>query len=124
VRVALSGAAAGSDALRYVLDGRLTRRGSRLLTYHDLAPGHHHLLVSLASNRGVHVATVFTVPAPPSPPVPAPAPAPPPATMTTPPPTAAAPAPAPPPVSGIPQGDGGDRDGDNNGGPSDGDGDI
>jgi hypothetical protein len=127
VHVALSGAAAGSDPLRYVLDGRLTRRGSRRLTYHDLAPGHHHLQVSLASNRGVHVSTVFIVPAPPAPPpppaaAPAPAPTPPPATMTTPPPAATPP--PPPPVSGIPQGGGGDHDGDNNGGPSDGDGDI
>lgn len=126
VHVALSGAAAGSDPLRYVLDGRLTRRGSRRLTYHDLAPGHHHLLVSLVSNRGVHQSTVFIVPAPPPPPAPtaAPAPTPPPATMTTPPPATATAPPSPPPVSGIPQGDGGDRDGDNSGGPTDGDGDI
>jgi hypothetical protein len=126
VRVALSGAAAGSDPLRYVLDGRLTRRGSRLLTYHDLAPGHHHLQVSLVSNRGVHKSTVFTVPAPPPPPAPAPAaaPTPPPATMTMPPPATMTAPPSPPPVSGIPQGDGGDHDGDNNGSASDGDGNI
>jgi len=38
-----------------------------------------------------------------------------------PPPTAA---PTPPPVSGIPQHNGGDRDADNDGGPSDGDGNL
>jgi hypothetical protein len=122
VRIAVTGASASPDALRYVLDGKLTRRGARRLTYHDLAPGHHHLLVSLVSNRGVHESTVFTVPAPPPPPQPVAAPTPT-ATMAAPPPTTAT-TPMAPPVSGIPQGDGGDQDGDNNGGSSDGDGDI
>jgi hypothetical protein len=31
---------------------------------------------------------------------------------------------APPPMNGIPQGNGGDADGDNNGAPTDGDGDV
>jgi hypothetical protein len=33
-------------------------------------------------------------------------------------------APPPPPMNPIPQGNGGDQDGDNNGGPSDGDGTV
>jgi hypothetical protein len=41
-----------------------------------------------------------------------------------PPPVMAPPPPPPPPMMGIPQGDGGDHDADNNGGPSDGDGNV
>ncbi len=85
VRVALTGVAPKGGALRYVLDGRLTRRGSGRLTYHELLPGHHHLLVTLVSDHGARATTVFTVPAPPPPPAPTPAPMMPPATMTTPP---------------------------------------
>ena len=40
------------------------------------------------------------------------------------PPPVMAPPPPPPPMMGIPQGDGGDHDADNNGGPSDGDGNV
>jgi predicted lipoprotein with Yx(FWY)xxD motif len=58
--------------------------------------------------------------APPTTSPPAPA-APPPTTTPPPPPTTSPPATAP---SGIPQGNGGDHDADNNGGPSDGDGDV
>lgn len=125
MRVALSGAGAtGADNIRYVLDGSLTRRGSARLTFTDLVPGRHRLVVILVSNGGVRAATVFTVPAPPPPPVPAPAPAAASAPTRAPAPmTAPAPAPAPM-TSGIPQNNGGDMDGDNNGGASDGDGGV
>jgi hypothetical protein len=143
VRVALSGASTGgAQRFRYVLDRRLTRSGSARLTFHDLAPGRHRLEVLSAADSTVRTSTTFTVraPAPVAVPVPvqtqptvsAPAPAP---TTTTappriPPPTkTTAPAPpkaSPPPSSGgIPQGpNAGDGDGDNNGEPSDGDGNI
>ena len=121
VRVSLSGGeAGGSKAVRYVLDGHLVRRGSRTLVYHGLRPGRQHLVVMLASDRGVRGSTVFVVRTPAPAPVattPAPAPT---TTMSTPPPTTS----SPPPSSGIPQGNGGDGDGDNNGGPTDGDGNI
>ena len=143
VRVALSGVTNGAQRFRYVLDRRLTRSGSTRLTFHDLAPGRHRLEVLSVAENTVGASTTFTVraPAPVAIPVPArsqptvstPAPA---STTTTPlprtplPPTkTTAPAPpkaSPPPTSGgIPQGpDAGDGDGDNNGGPSDGDGNI
>lgn len=117
VRVSLLHAhATGADSFRYVLDGRLTRLGSRRLVFHDLKPGHHHLVVMLADNHGVYGSRGFVVRTPPAPPPPVvsmPAPAP-------------APAPMSPPATGtgIPQGNGGDMDGDNNGGSSDGDGSI
>jgi outer membrane biosynthesis protein TonB len=62
-------------------------------------------------------------PAPPTTPPPAPPTTPPPAPPTTQPPPPPATMPAPPP-NPIQQGDGGDHDPDNNGGPSDGDGNI
>jgi hypothetical protein len=137
VRVAVTGASAsGSRAFMYVLDGTLSRRGSARLTFHDLAPGRHHLLVALLARRSTRATVSFTVAAPPPPPSPGPAssaqpstPAlapptaapPPPPTMTQPP----APTPAPPPSMGIPQGlNAGDGDADNNGAPSDGDGNV
>jgi hypothetical protein len=120
VHVALSGTArAGRHTFWYLLDHVLRRRGSARLTFTDVVPGRHQLVVFLASSRTVRATTIFHVNAPPPPPAPAPAP------MTAPP-AAPAPAPAPAPMSsgGIPQGNGGDMDSDNNGGPSDGDGGI
>jgi hypothetical protein len=147
VRVAVSHATAGgARRFRYVLDRRLTRFGSSRLVFHDLAPGRHHLLVLMA-NSGAHASTAFTVRTP-APPVAAQAPPPqtqsttsastpaPPVTAAPPPakaaPPPAKPAPPPPPTStpppqggGIPQGpNAGDGDGDNQGAPSDGDGNI
>jgi hypothetical protein len=143
VRIALSGAPAGSaQRFRYVLDRHLERSGSARLTFHDLAPGRHRLEVILAGASPNRATTTFTVraPAPVAVPVAAraqptvstPVPAP---TSTTPPPQAPPPrkttAPAPPTASppqssgGMPQGpNAGDGDSDNNGGPSDGDGDV
>lgn len=106
VRVAVTGARA--HRLLYLLDRVETRRGPTRLTFTELLPGLHHVLVMLASDRSVRAATSFTVPAPP-PPAPAPAPAAAPPPMTT---------------SRIPQNNGGDMDGDNNGAPSDGDGNV
>ena len=149
VSVRLTGAQpASSPVLRYMLDGHLTRTGPTRVTLHRLAPGRHRLEVLLAGDAAVHSASVFTVRAPAAPvpvaPVPAPAPetmaheqAPPP-TMggseshqeAPPPPKREAPPPpktetTPPPAEGgIPQGGGGDHDGDNSGGPSDGDGNV
>jgi hypothetical protein len=120
------GVGTASRSFRYVLDGRLTRRGSARLTFTGVVPGHHHLLVALVSHPSVNATTAFTVLAPP-----APAQAP-----SAPPMTSAAPQPAPAPTpsapsapmmstGGIPQGsNAGDADGDNRGGPSDGDGNI
>lgn len=136
IRVSLSSAAvAGPHAFRYVLDGSLTRVGSRRLTFRGLAPGAHHVLVALAKRPSVKAHVSFIVPASVTP-----APAPAPTTTSTPPPTttaastpppapattqATAPAPSPAPSGGIPQGAGaGDDDSDNHGGPSDGDGNI
>jgi hypothetical protein len=143
VRVALSGAPTGvAQRFRYVLDRRLTRSGSARLTFHDLAPGRHRLEVLSAADNTVRASTTFTVraPAPVATPAPTraqptvPTPAPAPTTATpptrTPPPTkTTAPAPpkaSPPPASGgIPQGpNAGDGDEDNNGAPSDGDGNL
>lgn len=133
VDVVLSGAASRrASVLLYILDGRRARRGSGHLTFRGLAPGRHHLLITLPNDRSVRGRTVFLVrtpPAAPSPapvqttqtqPPPTPAPAPPPATTTT-----SVPPPPPAPTGGIPQGPtAGDRDSDNSGGPSDGDGNI
>jgi hypothetical protein len=128
VHVSITGAKpTDSHSFRYVLDGKLTRFGSKGLTFTGVIPGHHHLVVALVSRPSVKATTAFTVRAP----APTAAPAP---TSATPAPTAA-PAPTsatsstPPPMtqsgSGIPQGpNAGDADGDNHGGPSDGDGDV
>jgi len=143
VRVRLTGAAtSGLQRFQYVLDHRLTRSGSDRLTFHDLAPGRHRLEVILAGASPSRATTTFTVraPTPSASPVPAQSqptvstPIPPP-TSSTPPPrtqpptrtTAPAPPKANPPQSsgGIPQGpNAGDGDGDNNGAPSDGDGNV
>ncbi len=135
VRVALSGATNGAQRFRYVLDRRLARSGSARLTFHDLAPGRHRLEVLSAAVSTVRASTTFTVSAPAPAAIPAPVPAQPTVSTpapapTTPPPTKTT-APAPPKASspessgGIPQGpNAGDGDGDNNGGPSDGDGNI
>jgi hypothetical protein len=137
VRVALSGApAGGAQRFRYVLDRRLARSGSARLTFHDLAPGRHRLEVLSAAGSTVSASTTFTVRAPAPVAIPAPARAQPTVSTAAPAPTTATPAPqttapappkaSPPPASGgIPQGpNAGDGDGDNNGGPSDGDGNI
>jgi hypothetical protein len=145
VRVALRGARAGrTPRLRYVLDHRLIRSGSDRLTFHDLASGRHRLEVILPGASPSRASTTFIVRAPVRVHVAAPVatesqpavstPLPPP-TSSNPAPSAPPPAkttaPAPPKVSpprsggGIPQGpNAGDGDGDNNGGPSDGDGNI
>jgi hypothetical protein len=137
VKVALiGGQATGARPFRYVLDGH-TRFGSRRVIFHGVRPGQHRLIVTLAGDHAVRTQTRFVVKAPPPPPAPAvtttaaPAPtttaAPAPTTTAAPAPTTtAAPAPtttSPPAGGGIPQG-GGDGDGDNSGGPSDGDGNI
>jgi hypothetical protein len=129
VRVKLIGAHKGPVRFRYVLDGSVKRQGAASLTFHGVAAGRHHVVVTLLSNSHVHATEALVVNAPPPPPVPTPAtPVPVPTTPTPPPATTPAPAPAPaptpPPASGIPQNNGGDADGDNNGGPSDGDGNI
>lgn len=142
VRVALVGSTrTGSVAYRYVLDGARARRGSARLTFRGLTPGRHRLLVTLVGQSTVHAVRTFfvraplpvanpipvqTAPAPTTTSMPTPPPTttvapppPPPPSTTTPPPTTTT-----PPTSGIPQGNGGDKDADNNGGPSDGDGNI
>jgi hypothetical protein len=143
VRVAVLGTApAGPQSFKYVLDGRFTRHGGERVTFTDLTPGRHHIVVTLVGDAGVTAGRGFTVKAPPPPPSPPPpttttstvqpttttAPAPMPNTSTAAPTPAPAPAPAPspPPAAsgGIPQGNSGDMDADNNGGPSDGDGNI
>jgi hypothetical protein len=145
VRVALIGTPAdATQTFRYVLDHRLIRSGSDRLTFHDLAAGRHRLEVILPGASPSRASTTFIVRAPvrvhvaapvatePQPAVSTPLPPP---TSSNPAPSAPPPAkttaPAPPKVSpprsggGIPQGpNAGDGDGDNNGGPSDGDGNI
>jgi hypothetical protein len=143
VRVALSGAApGGARALRYVLDGSLARSAGLHLTYRELAPGRHHLVVLFAREPRVRASASFTVRAP-APPAPAatteqmhsaPEAATALAKAPSPPPKAPAPepthpstehtAPPPPAEEAIPQGNGGDHDSGNNGGPSDGDGNV
>jgi len=148
VSVRLTGDPSGaSGAFHYLLDGRESRNGSAHLTFHELAPGRHRLVVMLGSDAGVRATSFFVVrapaPPPPEPAQPAPAPstmpaqqpseAPAPAQTQAPTRTPATPRPSPPPTTstptpppgeGIPQGGGGDGDGDNNGGPSDGDGNV
>jgi hypothetical protein len=134
VRVTVSNApAGGARRFRYVLDRRLRRSGSSRLTFQNLAPGRHHLLVFMTTG-GAHASTTFTVRAP-APQVAVQAPptevqrttsAP---TTAAPPPAKAAPPPpkstSSPPAGGIPQGpNAGDGDGDNQGAPSDGDGNV
>ena len=115
VHVSITGAKpTDSHSFRYVLDGKLTRFGSKGLTFTGVIPGHHHLVVALVSRPSVKATTAFTVRAP----APTAAPAPTSATSSTPPPMTQS-------GSGIPQGpNAGDADGDNHGGPSDGDGDV
>jgi hypothetical protein len=94
VRVSLLHArATGADPFRYVLDGRLTRLGSRRLVFRDLRPGHHRLVVMLAGDHGVHGSRAFVVRTPPPPPPP------PVVTMAAPAPAPAPMAPAPAPMS-------------------------
>jgi hypothetical protein len=142
VHVRVSGGSSGRPALRYLLDGRLSRRGSTQLTYRELAPGRHTVVVSLVGDGSVRSARSFVVRAPaPPPPEPAhttpaePAPttqmgsehersAPPPEPKPEPKQAPPETKPSPPEGGGIPQGGGGDGDGDNSGGPSDGDGNV
>jgi hypothetical protein len=126
----------GARSVRYVLNGGRPRLGSGRYTLSGLAPGRYRLVATLADDRSVKATRVFTVLAPPPAPAPAPVSAPtrtttqtqvpastpaPAQTTTSPPPPQPPPA---PPSSGIPQHNGGDMDSDNNGGPSDGDGNI
>ncbi len=138
----------GRNPLDYVLDGGRPRHGGVRLTLHNLKPGHHHLVVSV---RGARATTTFTVRAPvhaasttpaattttqtqttatphtssaPAPSTTSSAP-PPPRTTTAAPPPPRTTTPSAPPSGGIPQGkNAGDGDADNQGGPSDGDGNI
>jgi hypothetical protein len=143
VHVLVTGGATGRSTLRYVLDGRLSRHGSTRLTYRELAPGRHTVVVSLLVDGSVRAARSFVVRAP-APPPPEPThtepaqPAPstqmgseheasaPPAEPKPSEPKQSPPEskPSAPEGGGIPQGGGGDGDSDNNGGPSDGDGNI
>jgi hypothetical protein len=139
VRARVIGAApSGQHAFRYVLDGRIARLGSARLTFHELAPGRHRVVVSLADDVRVRASSFFIVRAPapvtaaespPSTVATTPAPEAPPAPSRTTPEApsrapATTPSAAPPASGGIPQGNGGDGDSDNNGGPSDGDGNL
>jgi hypothetical protein len=142
VRVGVSGARPGGPgAFRYLLDGRIARLGSDRLTYHELAPGAHRVVVMLADDGRVRAGSFFRVRAPtpviasePAPPTTTATPAPETPATSTPAPSRtttqrSTPAPAPPPreappTGGIPQNNGGDHDSDNNGGPSDGDGNV
>ena len=66
VRVSLTGATlAGSQSLRYVLDGAVTRLEAARLTFHGVVSGHHHLRVALISRPSVRANATFTVLAPP-----------------------------------------------------------
>jgi len=143
VHVRFTGSAPGGPALRYLLDGHLSRHGSTRLTYRELAPGRHTVLVSLVGDGAVRTARSFVVRAPAPPPsepvhtVPAePAPstqmgsehersAPPPESKPSEPKQSPPESkPSAPETGGIPQGGGGDGDSDNRGGPSDGDGNV
>jgi hypothetical protein len=87
VRIRVTGTASGRvHAFRYLLDGVLTRHGDGRLTFHGLAPGRQHLVVSVTGQPTVHAAAVFVVRAPPPPPAPPP--------MSNPAPPMSAPAPA------------------------------
>ncbi|MGZ4236954.1 MAG: hypothetical protein ACXVWT_12805 [Solirubrobacteraceae bacterium] len=138
VRVRLTGASNAHARFHYVL-GSIKRSAGPKITFHGVAAGRHDLRVTLASNPHVHASLVLTVHPPKPPPVatqaatsqaPAPTttssptPAPPPTTTQSapPPPPPTTTKTSPPPSGGIPQGNGGDADGDNNGAPSDGDG--
>jgi hypothetical protein len=138
VRVRLTGANGTHARFHYVL-GSIKRTAGAKITFHGVAAGRHDLNVTLASNPHVHASLVVTVRPPKPPPVATPAttsqapaptttssptPAPPPTTTQSapPPPPPTTTKTSPPPSGGIPQGNGGDADGDNNGGPSDGDG--
>ncbi len=135
VAVHLTGRApGGSHVYRYLLDGRESRLGSTHLTFDELAPGPHHLVVTLAHDAGVRAGSFFVVrdPTPvasaqPAPVMTTPTATSPSASTSTEPtrsqPTATPSAPQPS-SAGIPQGNGGDGDEDNNGGPSDGDGNV
>ena len=142
VRVRLPGISpTGPRAFVYVLDHQRARRAGSKLTFLNLRPGRHRLLVSFNDRARASAKVAFIVRAPaPTPgsrcggradpyhhhrlPPRRPRPrhptddyyAAPASTTTT--------APPPPPSTGIPQGNAGDRDGDNNGGPTDGDGNI
>jgi|GEM_PF-2247088 len=152
IRVRLSGASPrGAHPFRYVLDRVVTRAGATHLALSELAPGRHNLVVELAANPHVRATTSFTVVAPAT--VAQPASSEPMAVGSQPAataPKAATPAPthtnpehkgsehpsgehtehtSPPPApeaaeGAIPQGGAGDHDGDNSGGPSDGDGNL
>jgi hypothetical protein len=154
VRIRLAdGGFAGRHAFLYRLDGRRGVRAGERFVLRNVHPGRHRLEVSFDNGAQAVAAVRFSVRTParpasvigtaPAPATPASAPAPttpapamPPAgasstttpsspmpTTSTPSPTTTSP-PAPPPASGIPQGNAGDQDSDNNGGPSDGDGNI
>jgi hypothetical protein len=153
VRLA-DGGFAGRHAFLYRLDGRRVARAGERIVLRNVHPGRHRLEVSFDNGAHAAAAVRFTVrtppprPAPvtetsPGPATPTPttsAPATPPAgassttTASSPMPTTSRPAstptptttspPSPPPASGIPQGNAGDHDSDNNGGPTDGDGNI
>lgn len=141
VRLVVTGSAQpGAKSFRYVLDRGRAKHGPARFILRGLTPGVHHLVVMLANNGSVKAIRSFIVRTPPPPPAPAPVQTAPAATQTQ----AQAPAPAPTPApttqqtttsspptpppttpsGGIPQGNGGDMDSDNNGGPSDGDGNL
>ncbi len=139
-------------SLRYVLDRRAAHLGGRHFVLRNLGPGRHHLTVRLSDDPSVRASTSFVVRVPARHPASTAAPVPPaqpqtitsttaqtsataapsaPTTTVAPPKVLPPPTPttttttsAPPPSGGIPQGNGGDGDADNNGGPTDGDGNI
>jgi hypothetical protein len=141
VRVAVTGGdSSGGHAVLYRLDHQRIRRGGDRLVLHHLSPGRHHLRIAIAGDARATATLMFVVPRPAPTVTPQPAAVASPATATasattTAPTTTAAPtstttsaAAAPttssPPATAIPQHNGGDRDSDNNGGPTDGDGNI
>jgi hypothetical protein len=97
-----------SGALPAGLQFKVMPNGTAVISGTPLAPGMTEtktIMLTAANTAGVvHEPVSVTVIQPAPPPVMAP--------------------PPPPPMMGIPQGDGGDRDADNNGGPSDGDGNV
>jgi hypothetical protein len=150
VRVGIfGGSGRRSTALVYVLDGRKPRKAGRTFVLRHLSPGRHRLSVRTTDGRSptARATRTFVVkppppstapavtsaPVTPTPTAPAPTTAAPPATTPTttsappPPPTTTAPPPqtSTTPSGGIPQGpNAGDGDGDNQGAPSDGDGNL